>query len=181
MSDGYRARMMACRHMNSYDILINQSIHACASQSVPIVHLTPNGLKLIRFFPTDVGFISFPYDMQYIPVWELMNFEAETWKNIPRPGEQNFSEAVKIELDRYFSFLQEVVMRSNCRALQFAVLNRNFLRCPWSKHGCHMAQPMCQEIKRLGDIPEHECSIRKYLAIYHINPNNIIWRNGDII
>lgn len=163
MSDGYRARMITQRHDNSYNIILNQSLNTCAQQAVPIIHLMKNGLKILRFFETDAGLMRLPYDMPGVPVWELMNYNSITWQNIDEG--QGYPEALKLELDRGFTFLQEIVFRSNCRAFQAAVISYGYFQCPWSVYGCHVAQPECKRLE-LKDLPKQECSIRRYLETF---------------
>ncbi|MDJ0798612.1 MAG: hypothetical protein QNJ51_17635 [Calothrix sp. MO_167.B12] len=179
MSDGYRFRMLVQRREQSIDMLINDAISACASQLVPLVHITPNGMKLLRFFgySNDEGkakhALSLPLDFSTIPVWELINFDAITWENVPENS--SFEDALEVEMPKAMTFLQEIVMRSMCRALQLAVLKENFLRCPWAKRGCHVALQECTNITNLDSIPQKECTLRKYLELKGINSSRLIW------
>lgn len=174
MSDGYRFRMLVARRKNSASALIGEAKFLCAEQMVPLAHLTSKGMKLLQMFVTAKDIVSVPYEYGELDVWNLMNAKGINWQDAPE--KTTLQEAAKLEMPRAKTFLQEIVMRSTCRSLQSAVLKQRSMKCPWSERGCHVAQPVCANIERLGDIPQKECALRKYVQLRGINPDRVVWK-----
>lgn len=182
MSDRYRLRMVLERRKNSMSVLFNEATFACALQAVPVIHLTPTGLKILRTIVTGKNVFSIPFESPTMSVWELWNLEEavqdSTWQKLKEDSTSlDPYEAMGREILRAEVLLQEIMIRSMCRALQSAVLKENSLRCPWAERGCHVAQTKCKKIQRLSDVPHHECALRKYAESRGINVNRVVWEN----
>jgi hypothetical protein len=178
MSDGYRFRLLVERRMRAFNLFTMPPYLVCGQQMVPIVHLTPTGLKILRFVwpQNDEGTIFvMPFEFPTLAPIELMGIDAISW--VPVDGPVSIPEAVEIEGKRIPTYLQEIAMRATGRALQSAMLEKDRLSCPWVDRGCAVAQPKCQSIHVLNELPREGCAMRRYLGAKGITPERLVW--GD--
>jgi hypothetical protein len=180
--DGYRGRMLTARRTSPISVLGGTATDVCAAYNVPLVHLTPTGLKVLRTVLVrdehgELTKLHMPFEFPSMPVWWVWQETPELWTNVPE--DLHPADAMEIELPRHRSFLHEIVLRSMGRALYAAILREDALACPWSELGCDVARDECRRIKRLADIPQKQCSLRRYLEWTGIDPNRVGWTTEE--
>ena len=151
ISDGYRYRMLIERSVHSIGLIHGNPIQILSGQSVPIIHDTPNGFKLLRAVATEDYFIQIPYEFKrFIDPWFIMQVPSSKWQNSPKEG-VNW-EDMEFEMNRWTTYVQEIIFRSMCRSLQIAVYQEVWFECPWSRGICAISEAKCKKITALGTI-----------------------------
>jgi hypothetical protein len=173
-SDGYRARLLWSRHKRPALTSAADPFMTLFDQAVPVLHLTPTGLKLLRGVGGSGHTVVVPFEL---PGMDAMRFAAgrfAPWEDAP--PQLTSAEAIEHQERMLPSFLQEVVFRALFRALYRAILSEPVYRCPFAERGCAAARPQCAALHRLDDAPEDGCALRVYLDHQGLDPAALRWR-----
>lgn len=171
--DGYRNRLINEKYKNPANVAISDCTAVCARNSIPILHLTPQGAKLIYGIQTEGNMTySIPFEMPDLDAFGIMGTKLPLWKNQP---DKPTAEAFEIEFNNRELFRQEMVFRIVCLTLADAMLHQSCFKCPMSKLGCEVATPACNELHRLDAIPSKRCCVRLYAECKDLDLSRLSW------
>ncbi len=171
-TDGYRYRLTAERSKNPSAIVFADCVEACMRQFVPILHLTPTGLKSLGGYIIGESRYFTPFEVPGFSPFTAMRRDLPLWQDFPSPGTL---EDLRTEPDNQMLFRQEVAYRIVSTELKNAVLYRDRFVCPFAKCGCDVAMPECEGRYGLDNLPAYGCCVRFYGEAKQIDLSRFRW------
>jgi hypothetical protein len=172
-SDGYRGRLLWSRHKRPALTSSADPIRTLVEQAVPVLHLTPTGLKVLQGVGGATQSVVAPFEYPGMDAMAFAKGQFAPWEDAP--AQLTAAEAFEHQQRMLPSLLQEVVFRALFRALYRAILMEPVYRCPFAERGCAAARPECAALDRLDDAPEDGCALRLYLGFQELDPASFNW------
>jgi hypothetical protein len=141
-------------------------------QLIPILHLTPTGIKILGGYAIGDRRYFTPFEISDMMPFYMMGKDLPLWKDLPPGATVN---DLHTEIGNQELFRQEIVYRIIAAELKEAVLYSDHFKCPFAKGGCSVASKSCQSITRLDTIPTNGCSVRFYAEQKQLNLSRITW------
>ncbi len=171
-ADGYRLRMLVEKHLRPSDIVVSDCVEACVSQFIPILHLTPAGLKRLGGFATESKQVYLPFEEPDMAPYYVMRRNLALWKDAPPDAT---IDVLPAEFGNQELFRQEIVYRIVARELKDAVLYGSKFSCPFAGLGCEVASGICGGATRLDAVPAEGCGLRFYAEQKQITLSQLCW------
>jgi hypothetical protein len=172
-SDAFRFRLLVERSQKPAISLLADPLAQCWKQVVPVLHLTPNGVKILQgVLGAEQGLI-IPFEQPLTPL-EWLATTPDPWEDLP--AQVDFGTAMRAHSENAMPlFLQEVVSRTIGRSFQEAVVDGAAFSCPYARVGCRVATEGCAELTRLGGLPSTGCAVRHWLEDKAVDPEALVW------
>jgi hypothetical protein len=176
-TDGYRIRLLLERRLHPALTSVQDPLVICLKQGVPVLHLTPTGLKVLQGTWTEAESKLIPHEFGQMSAVDFAMMPFTPWQDAP--AAMTVAEALKDQEQKLPSLLQEIVFRSFFRALEPAILSENAFACPFAKRGCEAAQPCCNALHDLDVAPDDGCALRVYLPFQGFDASDLKWSGEE--
>jgi hypothetical protein len=184
--DAYRYRLLVEKYKRPGRFSLGDPVVECFKQSIPVVYLTPNGLKLLMavvedptLAPADYRTTTtlFPFEIEEgLTAWDWLTAKTSPWEDVLGPI--STIEASRHVTERMPMLLQEIVSRTLSRAIHQAILQEEYFSCPFAQAGCDVAEPGCARLRKISDVPADRCALRSWLERQGIDPRTLVWEQN---
>ena len=172
-TDAFRFRLLVERDRAPARFVLADPVHLCWSQLVPILHLTPTGMKILQGVTAGENTVVFPFE-QPLTALQWLRVSPEPWQDLPAgtslDDAMEHHRRVAMPL-----FLQEVVSRTIARSFQEAATGGAHFCCPYARVGCAAATARCAAQTALADLPADGCAVRHWLGAQGLAPDRLAW------